>query len=69
MDKLVSLDAGTRFMPDVMHFPDKVSRMVCSFSGVYRFREFWAVSLFRGAAPGFFPVAACLHAVPAEGDV
>lgn len=41
-------------MPDVMHFPDKVSRMVCSSSGVYRFREFWAASLFRGGAPGFF---------------
>ena len=53
---------------DVMNFPDTVSRMVCSSFGVYHFRESWAASLFRGAAPGFFPVAACLHAVPAEGD-
>lgn len=67
-DKLVYLDVGIRFMPDVMHFPDTVSRMVCSSSGVYHFRESWAASLFRGAAPGFFPVAPCLRAVPAEGD-
>lgn len=67
-DKLVYLDVGTRFMPDVMHFPDTVSRMVCSSSGVYHFQESWAASLFRGVAPGFFPVAPCLRAVPAEGD-
>lgn len=67
MDKLVSLDVGTRFMPDVMHFPDKVSKMVCSSSGVYRFREFWAASLFWGVLPAF---SCCgLRAVPAEGDV
>lgn len=54
-------------MPDVMHFPDKVSRMVCSSSGVYRFREFWATSLFWGVLPAF---SCCgLRAVPAEGDV
>lgn len=67
-DKLVYLDVGTRFMPDVMNFPDTVSRMVYSSFGVYHFRESWAASLFRGVAPGFFPVAPCLHAVPAEGD-
>ncbi|MCD8063380.1 cupin domain-containing protein [Akkermansia sp.] len=38
-EKLVYLDAGTRLMPDVVHFPDTHTGMVCSASGVHHFRE------------------------------
>lgn len=38
-EKLVYLDIGTRLMPEVVHFPDTNTGMVCSSSGVYHFQE------------------------------
>lgn len=38
-EKLVYLDVGTRLMPEVVHFPDTNTGMVCSPSGVYHFQE------------------------------